>query len=62
MLSINHLIQRDQLEMVDLDQLVPQDHLVRKMKAAFDFSCIYDLVKNIYSEIGYPTIDPVILI
>ncbi len=31
MLSKNNPIQRDQLEMVALDQLVPQDHLVRKM-------------------------------
>ncbi|CAM3703503.1 Transposase [Cytobacillus oceanisediminis] len=31
MLSKNNPIQRDQLEKVALDQLVPQDHLVRKM-------------------------------
>ena len=34
MLSKNNPIQRDQLERVTLDQLVPQDHLVRKMDAA----------------------------
>ena len=28
MLSKNDVVQRDQLEMVTLDQLVPQDHLV----------------------------------
>ena len=62
MLSKNHLIQRDQLEMVTLDQLVPEDHLVRKMEEALDFSFIYDLVKDMYSEVGRPSIDPVILI
>ena len=62
MLSKNNSIQRDQLEMVTLDQLVPQDHLVRKMEAALDFSFIYDLVKDVYSESGRPSIDPVILI
>ena len=62
MLSKNNHIQRDQLEMVTLDQLVPQDHLVRKMEAALDFSFIYDLVKDVYSESGRPSIDPVILI
>jgi transposase len=62
MLSKNNPIQRDQLEMVALDQLVPQDHLVRKMEAALDFSFIYDLVKDVYSEVGRPSIDPVILI
>ena len=62
MLSKNNPILRDQLEMVALDQLVPQEHLVRKMEAALDFSFIYDLVKDVYSEIGRPSIDPVILI
>ncbi|PWW28869.1 transposase [Cytobacillus oceanisediminis] len=62
MLSKNNPIQRDQLEMVALDQLVPQDHLVRKMEAALDFSFIYDLVRDVYSEVGRPSIDPVILI
>jgi hypothetical protein len=43
MLSRNSPIQRDQLEMLALEQLVPQEHLVRKMEAAIDFSFIYDL-------------------
>ncbi|WP_263862310.1 hypothetical protein [Bacillus aerolatus] len=37
MLSKNNPIQRDQLEMVALDQLVPQNHLIRKMEAALVF-------------------------
>ncbi len=32
MLSKNNSIQRDQIEVVALDQLVPQDNLVRKME------------------------------
>ncbi|CAH0191621.1 hypothetical protein SRABI133_01676 [Peribacillus simplex] len=58
MLSKHDSIQRDQLEMITLDQLVPSNHLVRKMEAAIDFSFIYDLVKDMYSEIGRPSIDP----
>jgi hypothetical protein len=34
MLSKNNPNQRDQLELVALDQLVPNDHLVRKMEPA----------------------------
>ena len=50
-----HLIQRGQLEMVALDQLVPEYHLVRKMEEALDFSFIYDLVKDdLYLEVGRP--------
>ncbi|CAI6277862.1 hypothetical protein NRS6120_11930 [Bacillus subtilis] len=62
MLSKHNPIQRDQLEMITLNQLVPASHLVRKIEAALDFSFIYDLVKDMYSEIGRPSIDPVILI
>ena len=62
MLSKHNSIQRDQLEMITLDQLVPANHLVRKIEAAIDFTFIYDLVKDMYSEIGRPSIDPVILV
>ncbi|AND42202.1 IS1182 family transposase [Cytobacillus oceanisediminis] len=62
MLSKHNPIQRDQIKMVALDELVPADHLVRKIEAAINFSFIYDLVKDKYSEKGRPSIDPVILI
>ncbi|WP_434092011.1 hypothetical protein [Peribacillus frigoritolerans] len=62
MLSKHHSIQRDQLEMITLDQLVPANHLVRKMEASIDFIFIYDLVIDMYSEVGRPSIDPVILV
>src|SRR4051812_45931678 len=62
MLSKHNFIQRDQIEMIALDQLVPVNHLVRKIETAIDFSFIYDLVKDMYSEVGRPSIDPVILI
>ncbi|MGG4265189.1 hypothetical protein ABEW06_07955 [Peribacillus simplex] len=48
--------------MITLNQLVPANHLVRKMEAAIDFTFIYDLVKDMFSEIGRPSIDPVILV
>ncbi|MED3892419.1 hypothetical protein P4601_21215 [Peribacillus frigoritolerans] len=51
MLSKHDSIQRDQLEMITLDQLVPPNHLVRKMEASIDFTFIYDLVKDMYSEV-----------
>jgi hypothetical protein len=37
MLSKNNPIQRDQLEMVALDQLVPQEHLVSRSKQPLIF-------------------------
>ncbi|CAH0134892.1 hypothetical protein SRABI134_00381 [Peribacillus sp. Bi134] len=62
MLSKHNSIQRDQLEMITLDQLVPANHLVRIIEASIDFNFIYDLVKDMYSEVGRPSIDSVILV
>jgi transposase len=63
MLTKNTQLNRDQIEMVALDQLVPANHLVRKIEAALDFSFIYSLVEDMYStERGRPSIDPVVLI
>jgi transposase len=46
---------------VTIDQLVPEDHLVRKLESAIDFSFIYPLVVNLYSGLGRPSIDPIVL-
>ncbi len=62
MLSKHHSIQRDQLELITLDPLVQANHLVHKMEASIDFTFIYDLVKDMYSKVGSPSIDPVILV
>jgi hypothetical protein len=48
----------EQLEMLTINQLVPKDHLVRKIESTIDFSFIYPLVENLYSGIGRPSIDP----
>ena len=48
--------------MVSLDEMVPEDHLVRKLEKAINFSFIYDLVEDLYSDRGRPSIDPVVLI
>lgn len=54
---------RKQIHTLSLDDLVPKDHLVRKLEAALDWNFIYDLVEDRYSnDIGRPSIDPVVLI
>ena len=54
---------RDQIEFTSLEELVPEDHLVRKLENAIDWSFIYELVENSYCEDnGRPSLDPVILI
>lgn len=48
---------------LSLDDLVPQDHLLRAIDQAIDFSFIYDLVQDMYSDSrGRPSLDPVLLI
>ena len=54
---------RTQVSLITLDELVPKDHLVRKIEHAIDFSFIYELVEDLYCEDnGRPSIDPVVLI
>lgn len=54
---------RDQIQIFCIDDLVPQDHLLRIIDKAIDWTFIYDLVKDTYSsETGRPSIDPVLLI
>lgn len=54
---------REQVEFICLDDLVPKRHPVRKLEAAADWDFIYDLVKDKYSSrTGRPSLDPVILV
>ena len=54
---------KGQIQMISLDQLVPEDHLLRKIDKYVDFSFIYDLVEDKYSpDFGRPSLDPVTLI
>ena len=63
MLSREKQMNRNQLEYVSLDELVPSEHFVRKMEKSIDFSFIYPLVEGRYSpDLGRPSTDPVVLI
>lgn len=63
LLSENQTSNKEQLEIVSLDQLVPENHLLRKINRLVDFSFVYDVCRDLYSEsTGRPSIDPVILV
>lgn len=50
------------IEMVTLDELVPADHLLRKIEAAIDFSFIHDRVAGLYCpDDGRPPLDPTLM-
>ena len=42
-------IDKKQVEMLSLDQLVPKNHLVRKLDRSIDLSFIYPMVEDLYS-------------
>ena len=49
-------------ELVMLEELVPQDHFLRKVDAAVDFSFIHDMCKDLYClDNGRPAIEPELL-
>lgn len=54
--------QREQVEIICTENLVPQEHLLRKIDAAVDFEKIYEFVEELYClDNGRPSIDPVVL-
>ena len=51
------------LQVLCMDQLVPKDHMLRRISKAINFSFIYELVEDKYCEDnGRPSVDPVVLI
>lgn len=54
---------RKQIQFVSADSLVPENHLLRDIDRSIDFSFIYELVEDKYSQDqGRPSLDPVMLI
>lgn len=63
MLTTKEKETRKQIQYVCIEDLVPQDHLLRKVEKAVDFSFVRDEVRELYSENkGRPSVDPVTLI
>lgn len=60
MLRSNGQVQQE-IESVLIEELVPEDHLVRKIAAILDTDFIRRETARLYSDRGRPAIDPVIL-
>ena len=53
---------RSQMEIFSIEDFVPQEHLLRKIDRAIDFTYIYEIVEDLYSaDNGKPSIDPVVI-
>lgn len=63
MMTMDTEKKREQLQMICMDDLVPQNHLLRIIDKAIDWHFIYELVEDKYSpDFGRPSMDPVVLI
>lgn len=62
MMGIKDKIDRTQVEIISLEDLVPKNHLVRKLEKAINLDFIYDEVRDLYKPYGRESIDPVVLI
>lgn len=48
--------------LINIDDLVPQNHFLRKLDAAISFDFVYEIMAPLYSDRGRPSVDPVLLI
>ena len=49
-------------EVIDLDIMVPKNHLLRKIQRSLQFDFIYEKTQDLYAQTGRPSIDPVLLV
>src|SRR5918996_4533577 len=46
---------------LSLDRLVPEDHLLRRIAQAVDFTFVRPLCRRYYSHTGQPSVDPAVI-
>ena len=47
---------------INLDSLVPDDHLLKRLDSLISFDFVRGITKDYYSHTGKPSIDPVVLV
>jgi len=54
---------RGNIKIIDIEALVPAEHLLRKVDRVVDFNRVYEMVEHLYCEDnGRPAADPVVLV
>ncbi len=61
MMGVKNTEEREILKRVSLNDIVPKNHIIRKIDRAVDLSFIHDKVKDLYSPYGVESIDPIVL-
>lgn len=54
--------QMDLYSSIIYDTLIPKNHLLLKIESIIDFSFVYDVVKDYYSEVGRKSKDPIMML
>ena len=49
------------MEMININEMIPENHFLRIIEKYFDWNFIYEEVEKQYSTFGRPSIDPVVL-
>ena len=62
MLGPLEVLKLDQPIVISLEELVPRDHFYRRWDESLDLTVVRDLVKECYSPMGRPSIDPVLFV
>lgn len=56
------VVQRERTELINLEGSVPQDHLLQVIDRYLDLSDFRAHLKNFYSHMGRPSVDPELFI
>ena len=58
----NRTAAQPKIQFCSIEDLMPKEHFLRDAYEAIDFSFVYDRVAHLYSPVGRPPIDPVVII
>ena len=47
------------MQIIDMEKMIPQGHLLRKNDRLIKFDFIYEMLASYYPSIGRPSVDPV---
>ena len=57
-----NLVKQYKNELVNMEEMIPEDHFLRVIEKHFDWNFIYEEVEKLYSKVGRKSIDPVVLV